>query len=259
VARMLALAGDISTSHHFRVVQLPFNLYESDAALEPCCEGQTVLEFCRGHGMAVLVNRPLNAVVADRLIRLSDAPIPAAPEASLPALVQKLRRHEAEFTRHFAFPLMQGGAGLAAWLGPLLVGLDSAEAFRSAVQQSVVPAVSTWLFNADKALGKADEYRHWKQDFTEQLDTLLRTVESSIQKGQADLAGQIRLRLEQSGLAAPDAPLSQLALAILLGQEGVSCVLNGMRKPAYVIDSLSALQLDVGDARAVLAAFRNLA
>lgn len=259
VARMLTLAEEESKTHHFRVIQLPLNLYESDAALEPCCDGQTVLEFCRERGLGVFVNRPLNAVVGDHLIRLSDAPIPDAPADALPALVQRLRRHEDEFRRQFDFPLMQGGTGLAGWLGPALVGLDSARAFRSSVQQAVVPAVSTWLFNADKALGTRPGYRRWKQQFTDHLDLLLRHVEASIQRGRADLALQARRRLEESGLKADDTPLSQLALAVVLGQEGLSCVLNGMRTTDYVQDSLSALRIGVEDAPGVLAAFRALA
>jgi hypothetical protein len=219
----------------------------------------TVLEFCRDHGLGVLVNRPLNAMVGLRLIRLSDAPIPNVPVGSLPALVQKLRQHEEEFARRFDFPLMQAGTGLAGWLGPALVGLDSADAFRASVQHAVVPAVNTWLFNADKALGPTPGFSAWKRSFTLHLDALLRAAEVSIQKGHADLAGQIRRRLLESGLAARDAPLSQLALAVLLGQEGVSAVLNGMRTPAYVRDSLSSLLLEVGDARAILAAFRAVA
>jgi aryl-alcohol dehydrogenase-like predicted oxidoreductase len=258
VARMLDVACELSPAHHFRMVQLPLNLYESDAALEPFCDGQTVLEFCRDRGLSVLVNRPLNAIVSDHLIRLSDAAPSEAPRESLPELIRDLRRHEEEFARSFDFPLMQGGAGLAGWLGPALVDLDSADAFRAAIHQAVVPAVNTWLLNADKALGTSDRYRHWKMHFTDRLDRLLRAVEASLHQGRIDSAWAIRERLEQSGLSAPDVPLSRLALAVLLGLDGVTCVLNGMRTPEYVEDSLLALRLDVGDARAVLEAFRRL-
>lgn len=72
VARCLAVAREVADEHHFGVVQLPMNLYESGGALNKNNEGQTVLEFCRSNGIGVLVNRPLNAFSGGQLIRLAD-------------------------------------------------------------------------------------------------------------------------------------------------------------------------------------------
>lgn len=82
--------------HHFRVVQWPMNLFEGGAALErntgPGC-GKTALETARDAGLRVLVNRPLNAILEGRLVRLSDAS-PAAPAVAQhldPLLPEPLR------------------------------------------------------------------------------------------------------------------------------------------------------------------------
>ena len=92
-------------AHHFRVVQWPMNLFEGGAALEantghPAPPGrasggvaQTALEAARAAGLEVLVNRPLNAILEGRLLRLSDAS-PAARavgEHLDPLLPQELR------------------------------------------------------------------------------------------------------------------------------------------------------------------------
>src|SRR5712692_4666153 len=45
VARTLAAAESVSPRHHFRVVQLPLNMYESGAVLERNSAGETALEF----------------------------------------------------------------------------------------------------------------------------------------------------------------------------------------------------------------------
>ena len=57
VVRSLAAAESVSPNHHFRVVQLPMNLYEPGGAVEQNNEGQTVLDYCRQKGLGVLVNR----------------------------------------------------------------------------------------------------------------------------------------------------------------------------------------------------------
>jgi len=67
------IAEAISTDHHFAMVQMPFNLLETEAVLsvnQP--SGGTVLSFAEDKNLGVLVNRPLNAFGAGRLLRLAD-------------------------------------------------------------------------------------------------------------------------------------------------------------------------------------------
>jgi aryl-alcohol dehydrogenase-like predicted oxidoreductase len=74
--------------HHFRVLQLPMNLIESAAMFEANNDGATVLEKAGHLGVGVLVNRPLNAIVDNRLLRLAGAtgaPVIAPIDAALPA------------------------------------------------------------------------------------------------------------------------------------------------------------------------------
>jgi aryl-alcohol dehydrogenase-like predicted oxidoreductase len=58
--------------HHFRVLQLPFNLIESGAALEKKHAGKSPLELAAARGIAVLANRPLNAIRGRGMVRLAD-------------------------------------------------------------------------------------------------------------------------------------------------------------------------------------------
>lgn len=75
--RMWTIAGEVAREHHFAVTQLPANLFESGAMLtrNNSTGTRTVLEFAREHDLAVLVNRPLNVVHRERLIRLADVPV----------------------------------------------------------------------------------------------------------------------------------------------------------------------------------------
>ena len=75
VSLMLAAAtAAAGAKHRFRVLQLPMNLFETGAALEPNTgpDGEsTALEAAAEAGLGVLVNRPLNAIVGGRLLRLA--------------------------------------------------------------------------------------------------------------------------------------------------------------------------------------------
>ena len=75
--RMWTIAGEVTREHHFAVVQLPGNLFESGAMLtrNNLASTRTVLEFAREHDLAVLINRPLNAFYREQIIRLADTPV----------------------------------------------------------------------------------------------------------------------------------------------------------------------------------------
>jgi aryl-alcohol dehydrogenase-like predicted oxidoreductase len=75
--RMWMIAGEVAREHHFAVVQLPANLFESGPmlTLNNVTGTRTALEFARERDLAVLVNRPLNAFYREQLIRLADATV----------------------------------------------------------------------------------------------------------------------------------------------------------------------------------------
>ena len=57
--RVWEIAESISQNHHFGIVQLPMNLFEIGAVLNPNQpSGSTVLEFARQKNLGVLINRP---------------------------------------------------------------------------------------------------------------------------------------------------------------------------------------------------------
>jgi len=75
--RLWTIAGEVAHEHHFAIVQLPANLFESGAILtrNSVTGNRTALEFAQEHDLAILVNRPLNALYREQLIRLADTPV----------------------------------------------------------------------------------------------------------------------------------------------------------------------------------------
>lgn len=73
LAEIWQIACEISPRHHFRVIEMPMNLLEPEALTrinQP--EGKSVLALAAEKNLAVLINRPLNAIVNDRIVRLAE-------------------------------------------------------------------------------------------------------------------------------------------------------------------------------------------
>jgi aryl-alcohol dehydrogenase-like predicted oxidoreductase len=252
VARCLEIAKSITPDHHFRVIQLPLNLYESGGALRKNNDGKTVLGFCSDHSMGVLINRPLNALVDGRLVRLADVARDDSRADEAHSALQRLKDHESAFASQFQYPLLGGGMGAAGWLAPVVKQLPSLEEFRRLIAHSFTPAANTWLLNADQTHKKDSSYGEWRQEYGRRLDHVLSALQSELARSLATRAHDVRSQLTSAGVDVPDATLSQLAVALLLNLSGTSCVLCGMRQIEYVDDTFGASRLNVPDAVRVL-------
>jgi aryl-alcohol dehydrogenase-like predicted oxidoreductase len=75
--KIIEIANEISKQNHFAVVQFPMNLIENGGMniLNQQNQTKTFLEFANENKLGVLVNRPLNAISKNKLIRLADYPV----------------------------------------------------------------------------------------------------------------------------------------------------------------------------------------
>lgn len=72
LTRVLSVAKNISSKHHFTTIQFPFNLIEI-GALEKLGEygNQSLLEIAKENNLTTMANRPLNAFTNHQLVRLA--------------------------------------------------------------------------------------------------------------------------------------------------------------------------------------------
>lgn len=75
--RVIAIANEISENNHFAVVQFPMNLIENGGMniLNQQNQSKSFLQLAGKNELGVLVNRPLNAISKNKLIRLADYPV----------------------------------------------------------------------------------------------------------------------------------------------------------------------------------------
>lgn len=72
--RVLYIAENISSDHHFKYIEFPFNLIESGAYFEKnqMSDNKTLLEYARRKKITTIVNRPLNCMTNKGVLRLVD-------------------------------------------------------------------------------------------------------------------------------------------------------------------------------------------
>lgn len=253
LARAWLLAQALGHGHRFRVIQFPFNVLEPQALTRPNQPGgQTLLAQARQLKLGALSNRPLNALDQGRLMRLVEVqagPVPNPDQVG--AAVADLLASESEIKSRLLPRLaldedqkrqlaeFLGAARMLSEHWPQFQGLEH---WRSVQSEYLLPRVHAVMQFLAQALGEDPEVAGLIQGHLELLARALGTVEAVYRAATAQENKVLGARL---ALADPDwaqAPcLSQMAIRALRSTEGVSSVLVGMRRPAYVDDVLAEL------------------
>lgn len=285
LARVHAIAREVGgDDHHFAVVELPFNLYELGALTEPAGDPAdprlTTLAYARREGLGVLGNRPLNAFIDDpddpRMVRLADAPGPKSQPRDPTPLLREVQRLEAAWSQglgaRLAVDYGDGIRDLLRWGTELESGLDQVRDLGHwlHLRNSVISAHAQQI---EQALGDTldgqllHEFRDFWEDYGATLLAALDAVEDDFRARFQATTDAIGDRLASvTPTAWRGLPLARRAVLTLLALP-VTCVLVGMRRPAYVHDMTSLADVrprpGVGNGRidpdALVAAFRRKA
>lgn len=247
------IAASIRPGHHFRVVQMPFNLLEHQAVTtinQPSM--QSVLEFARQKKLAVLINRPLNAYCRRRLFRLSDIsaglPVPMGEtEKQLQELIRLENRFDRELidtfelepnTKKTVSELFATGSYLAVnWqkLGPYQQWLESQAYY-------VVERINQGMQILTAYPQLNDEQKRWIDDYIETFNAALDGLTALLHREAARQTEAFKKEITGIRPEWDSIPkLSHRALHALRGTPGVTSVLVGMRHPDYVDDVLEEL------------------
>ncbi len=273
LSRMLeAAVKGAGPDHHFRVLQLPLNLFESGAALErndgPGLE-RTVLDTARTAGLGVLVNRPLNAMVDEALVRLASVRVPAR-EVELADAFAALDSLEGEYRTTIASHLQPAERGVPpadffrwstelASVAPHVQGLEH---WQSLQEHRILPRFAQALQALDRHLTGAlgQEWQGWRARYVPALHKAL--SEMRRQAAEKSAARVARVEAVLDPLLPPERrgeTLSRKALWVVAHTPGVSSVLVGMRDPDYVRDAGAVLSWPaLDDPIRVYRALRNL-
>ena len=262
VSRVVDIARDVAReergdpdSHHLAVIQLPFNLLEAGAFLERntgADSAATALDAAMAGGLAVLANRPLDALRDGRLVRLSEFPLRGCGVDAASA-ARRVHQLEEEYRERIA-PALEGedlapADRFFAWgaeLGASAGRFSGVEHWRQVEEEFIRPRLAHLLSHVSLHLvGKVrNDWAAWKDRYAPAIEDLLAAVgdryRSPAQRESADLTSRLDPHLPA---AMRRETLSRKAIACLAWTPGVTSVLTGMRRKDYVDDALGVLDL----------------
>jgi hypothetical protein len=253
LARVWQIAQKISPDHHFRWVQLPMNLLETGAATElnqP--NGQTVLQFAQAHDLAVLVNRPLNAIRQESLTRLADVLPPSYPTTpeEVSTTVDSCIQLESQFASQHLPTLNLDDETNQHLLDYLSVGrmmegnwggFGTFQNWQDLKARFILPRSQTAVEFLSNRPDLPAEVALWLDAYVEAANIALAALSAYYQEQAAKRTARIK---ETAVSVDPDwqaKTLSQTAVRALRSSAGVSSVLVGMRQQPYVLDILTDL------------------
>lgn len=247
------------SQHHFRVMQLPMNLFEPGALLTHNTgknNSQTVLSLAREKEIAVLVNRPLNAIPGKGvgMIRLAD-PQAEISNTNFEAQQPKVAALEHDYKQVLGpnIPQPEKGASpleyfnWAEELKRVRESVQNLEHWDQIESQTIGPHVNrVFQLLAKHFTGRKEEeqiWESWRDKYIPELVALLKVMRMEAAQKSAKKLSEIGQVIDP---LLPESkrnePFSRKALWTVASTPGVTCVLNGMRHPVYVEDSLTILQ-----------------
>jgi hypothetical protein len=245
--------------HHFRVLQLPMNVFELGAMLTPNTgpeQSQTVLTLAQETNIAVLVNRPLNAIPekGGGMIRLADPQVEIS-NTNFDAQHQKVAVLEHDYKQVLApqIPNPEKGAApldyfnWAEELKRIRSSIQNLEHWDQIESQTIAPhANQVFQLLTRHFAGKKEEeqiWESWRDRYVPELVSLLKVMRMEAAQKSAKTLSEIRQIIDPFlPEAKREEPFSRIALWAVASTPGVTCVLNGIRHPVYVDDSLTILQ-----------------
>jgi aryl-alcohol dehydrogenase-like predicted oxidoreductase len=241
--------------HHFAVIQLPLNIFEPQGATEPnqLRATQSTIEFARENNIGVLVNRPLNAIVGQRLHRLADFPAREHPEQDdISELVHDLALQEQEFKDDMlekidiaeqSVDAIKNLMALGKWLEGQWMKFNSYEEWKDISTTILAPRVQ-YVFDILRPVAKENKpVFDFLSTYAESADEVMEHINNFYLSQANERALKIHKALDEllpvdyKGLS-----LSQKAVLLIRSIPGVSSVLVGMRSEEYVDDVVYGLQ-----------------
>lgn len=251
------IAEAVSAMHHFRLVQLPFNLCEPGAVLEHNqLNSQSVLQHARAQNLGVLVNRPLNAFAENRLIRLAD--LTFSGRQSSDDIIRKIRavqKSEIRFWKKM-LPGLDIRDGLKTRIKQQIsisdnfkhyyLNFGSYENFRQARANFFMPRVNGVMDYLKQHLANDQDVTQWMDVHGKILDEAFEAVASIYSEAAALQIKHIRQLVDETDKEwAAEGTMSQKAIRALRSTSGVSSVLVGMRRKDYVDDVIEEMRRPV--------------
>lgn len=252
------IARSVSPDNHFKVIQFPMNALETEAiTLKNQSQGKTLLEVAKENNIAVLINRPLNAIHNNQLIRLSEIPVRPiySPQETMEKL-KELKILEQQVCDQILSiqsedPVLKDLAKaltISEELNNNWQGFNDLEHWKVVFNQYYV---SRFIF-INKVITEGnilpEDQIKTVNSFLRQADLILHSIANFYKSKHNDMAFTIKKKLtENFPKLSQCQQLTRMVVRMLRKTPGVTSVLVGMRQEPYVDDVLSELESNTED------------
>lgn len=250
-----------SRANRFKVIQLPYNLFEhgaltmANSAIDR--KNVSVLEAAKSLGIGVLVNRPLNAIVDNHMARLAQYPYdtnldyPAEISIAESRFNQTETKLEGVLKSWGIFDSVRNQANLNLFydvsrqLPEILPLVQNRDHWEQILYGNLIPQINRCLQQTAQACSN-EMQSQWEmllQQYVESLNALFAILTDIFNRGDAEKVEPIQKALDRH-LSDEEKMLtfSQKALNFVASSPGVSVVLNGMKRKAYVHDAMGIMR-----------------
>lgn len=248
--KIISIAESISSSHHFKYIQFPFNLIESGALFEKNQKGssKTVIELAKKYKLSTIINRPLNAITNQGLIRLAEFEIKEIPEEDTEKLLTVCSLVEEDLKDGMLQNLnleektlvsLTSILDLAQKLKENFSNFGSIEHLKDIIENYFVPRID-YLLKMFTEVIKDKEVSEKGIKYLEDIMKLLILTSNHYKRIANKRSGFIsRIINENIDTKYFNLSLAQKAINIIGSIKGVDIVLVGARKETYVKEILS--------------------
>lgn len=242
--KVWAIAREINPKHHFKMIEVPLNLFENEAVTACNESGQSVLERAKYFGLAVVSNRPLNAFTQGKIFRLADFNMYSGDlnelDKDYEASVADLVSFEKKF-KDLGYDQIQ-----PFFLGHILSGEGKQIKDFLQWKDLYVHQIHPLLIASAKKLQADDTLKQWSEDHLKKcvacIEKLTTLLEHEVAENSAALKAYLEKTLDQD---LSDYSLSQIVLGIYQDVVEVDVTLIGLRDAQYVeaLDNVPMLNL----------------
>ncbi len=253
--KVYEVAQEISPDNHFRYIQLPFNLLESEACLNKnqCGHTKSVLEYAKEKGIRIITNRPLNAITDKGLIRLADFKADSFNKEEFLKYLEVVNSIEEDFLKDAITNLNLDQDEIAFLSNNFVFGralgsnwekFGSIEHFNDFIEQHLSFKINNLIDFFDEKI-KDDYFVELFDRYMKFVFKLLSMISNHYKEFANKRAEYFHSLINDS---IPDdvksMTLSQKALLTVASADGVDIVLVGARKEEYVENVLAVINCD---------------
>ena len=249
-------------THGFTHAQMPLNVIEHHVVTNdnqaPDTEGvpqKTTVEVAKENGIHVMINRPLNALVGQDLIRLAthDVPIhPVSPD-TVEARIHEMEKVEHEVQQVVTQAIQDTEDGAISDRDGAIIQEAYKVANALCTSWNKFEGIVHWKdvrrSYLDPRINIVNQYNsragnpEQAEAYSDRLNLLLNDLETLYAAEENQSLEELREAMaDELGLPL-DTPLQHIALHAVRCTDGINTVLVGMRTPAYVDDVIASTTL----------------